>query len=358
MTLDLTGLPPTPEEVAAFVDDKSPDAYDHVVDRLMASPHYGEHEARYWLDAARYAETVGLHYDEPTSIFPYRDYVIKAFNDNKPFDKFTVEQVAGDLLPDATLEQKVATGFTRCGISTSEGGSIEAELLASYAKEYVETNSATFLGLTLGCCSCHDHKFDPVSQKEFYEFSAFFRNTTQKGIGPRTTAAVPPFIRVPAKEDEPRWNIVSKQMDTAKAAVDAYLVANGLDKRSSAPALLKTLATYPSAPPVSAQGLELCLPLQENVGNEIKSVQGVAYQLTGKPEWTTNSLFGAAPIFDGTDYAELGNIGDFDTSRRFFLRLLGTGPVGRALRRDLRPHGPQQQRARLGPVPRPRPTDR
>ena len=115
-------------------------------------------------------------------VWPYRDWVIRAFNDNKPFDRFTVEQLAGDLLPNRTVEQQVATGFTRCGISTSEGGSIEAELLATYAKEHVETNAATFLGLTMGCCACHDHKFDPISQKEFYEFSAFFRNTTQKGI--------------------------------------------------------------------------------------------------------------------------------------------------------------------------------
>ena len=317
VTLDLTGLPPAPEEVDAFLADRSPDAYEKAVDRLLASPRYGEHEARYWLDAARYAETVGLHFDEPSSIYPYRDYVIRAFNENKPFDRFTTEQVAGDLLPNATLEQKVATGFTRCGVSTSEGGSIEAELLATYAKEHVETNATTFMGLTMGCCACHDHKFDPISQKEFYEFSAFFRNTTQKGIGPRTAAAVPPFIRVPAKEDEPRWNVVSKQMDEAKAAVASYLVANGLDNKSTAPALLKKLAAYPSAPPVSAQGLELRLPLQEGAGNGIKNVQGVAYQLTGTPEWTTNSLFGSAPIFNGEDYAELGNIGDFDTADAF-----------------------------------------
>ncbi len=317
VTLDLTGLPPTPEEVAAFVNDPAADAYEKVVDRLLASPHYGEHEARYWLDAARYAETVGLHFDEPTSIFPYRDYVIRSFNDNKPFDRFTVEQVAGDLLPNATLEQKVATGFTRCGISTSEGGSIEAELLAGYAKEAVETNSATFMGLTLGCCSCHDHKFDPVSQKEFYQFSAFFRNTTQKGIGPRTAAAVPPFIRVPAKEDEARWNVVSKQMDDAKAAMTAYMASTGLDKKLNAPVLLQKLAAHPAAPPVSTEGLELQLPLREGVGNEIKSVQGVSYKLTGKPEWTSNALLGSAPNFDSTDYAELGNVGDFDTTDAF-----------------------------------------
>ena len=146
VTLDLTGLPPTPEEVSAFLADNSPNAYEKVVDRLLASPHYGEHEARYWLDAARYAETAGLHFDEPRSIWPYRDWVIKAFNDNKRFDEFVVEQVAGDLLPNHTIDQQVATGFTRCGISTSEGGSIEDEVLATYAKEHVETNATTFLG--------------------------------------------------------------------------------------------------------------------------------------------------------------------------------------------------------------------
>ena len=317
VTLDLTGLPPAPEEVTAFVDDKSPDAYEKVVDRLMANPHYGEHEARYWLDAARYAETVGLHFDEPTSIYPYRDYVIKSFNDNKPFDRFTVEQVAGDLLPNSTLEQKVATGFTRCGISTSEGGSIESEVLASYAKEYVEANSTVFMGLTMGCCACHDHKFDPITQKEFYQFSAFFRNTTQKGIGPRNAPAVPPFIRVPATEDEARWNVVSKQMDDAKAALANYIASTGLDKKTSGPVLLQKLAAYPAAPPASTDGLELHLPLREGAGNEIKSVQGVSYKLTGKPDWLANSLLGSAPTFDSTDYAELGNVGDFDTTDAF-----------------------------------------
>ncbi len=317
VTLDLTGLPPTPEEVTAFVADQSPDAYEKTVDRLLASPHYGEHEARYWLDAARYAETVGLHFDEASSIYPYRDWVIKAFNDNKSFDRFTVEQVAGDLLPNRTLEQQVATGFTRCGVSTSEGGSIESELLATYAKEHVETNATTFMGLTMGCCACHDHKFDPISQKEFYEFSAFFRNTTQKGIGPRTTVAVPPFIRVPAKADEARWNVVSKQMDDAKVAVASYLAATGLSQKLNAPVLLQKLAAHPDAPPVSTQGLELRLPLREGTGSEIKSEQGVIYQIAGKPEWTTNSLFGAAPNFDGNGYAELGNVGDFDTTDAF-----------------------------------------
>ena len=222
VTLDLTGLPPTPDEVSAFLADTSTNAYEKVVDRLLASPHYGEHEGRYWLDAARYAETVGLHIDEPRSIWPYRDWVIRAFNENKPFDQFVTEQVAGDLLPNHTIEQQVATGFTRCGISTSEGGSIEEELLASYAKEYVETNSTVFMGLTMGCCACHDHKFDPISQKEFYQFSAFFRNTTQKGIGSRTDPSIAPFIRVVAPQDRARWAVLPDQKMAAQKELDSY----------------------------------------------------------------------------------------------------------------------------------------
>ncbi len=225
----------------------------------------------------------------------------------------------------------MATGFTRCGVSTSEGGSIEAELLATYAKEHVETNATTFMGLTLGCCACHDHKFDPLSQKEFYQFSAFFRNTTQKGIGPRTTAAVPPFIRVPAKEDEARWNVVSKQMDDAQAAVTGYLAATGLDKNLTPAGLLQKLAARPAVPPVSTAALELELPLRDN-DKVIKSTQGVAYQLTGKAEWAENGLLGPAPIFDGTDYAELGNIGDFDTADAFsygvWIRVKNGAPSG------------------------------
>ena len=349
VTLDLTGLPPTPDEIDAFLADRSPDAYGKAVDRLLASPHYGEHEARYWLDAARYAETVGLHFDEATSIFPYRDWVIRAFNDDMPFDRFTVEQVAGDLLPDATLDQKVATGFTRCGVSTSEGGSIETEVLASYAKEAVETNSATFMGLTLGCCACHDHKFDPISQKEFYEFSAFFRHTTQKGIGPRTAAAVPPFIRVPAKADEARWNVVSKEMDETRAAIAAYLAAAPLNQKTPAAVLAQRLATHPAAPPVNPEALELQLPLRDNSGKTITSTTGVAYQLSGDPKWT-DGLLGPTPLFDGISYAELGNVGDFDTNNAFsyggWIRVTGT-----ADRRGVRPHGSQQQLPRLGPVP-------
>ena len=328
VTLDLTGLPPTPEEVAGFLNDKGPDAYEKVVDRLLADPHYGEHEARYWLDAARYAETVGLHFDEATSIYPYRDWVIKAFNDNKPFDRFTVEQVAGDLLPNRTMEQQVATGFTRCGVSTSEGGSIEAEVLASYAKEYVEVNSTVFMGLTMGCCACHDHKFDPISQKEFYEFSAFFRNTTQKGVGPRTAVSVPPAIRVPAPADEARWNALPGERAAAQETLNNYVAKATAELASSFSDRLQKCSLAAIAAPVSPEALELQLPLHENTGREIKSSKDTVYQRTGEPKWVDDGMLGPAPLLDGVSSAELGNIGDFDTKDAFsygaWVRVTGT----------------------------------
>ncbi|MEZ5396032.1 MAG: DUF1549 domain-containing protein [Bryobacterales bacterium] len=167
VSFDLTGPPPEPADVEAFVADKSPDAYEKVVDRLLASPAWGEHRARYWLDAARYADTHGLHIDNYREMWPYRDWVIEAFNQNMPFDEFTVEQIAGDLLPNPTPSQLIATGFHRCNITTNEGGVIPEEVAAIYAKDRADTTGAVWLGLTVGCATCHDHKFDPIKQKDF-----------------------------------------------------------------------------------------------------------------------------------------------------------------------------------------------
>src|SRR3712207_4443013 len=165
VTLDLTGLPPTPEEVDAFLADESPDAYEKVVDRLLASPHYGERMALKWLDLARYADTHGYHIDSHRDMWPWRDWVIHAFNRNMPFDQFTVEQLAGDLLPNATLEQKVATGFNRNHPINFEGGAIPEEYHAAYIADRIDTTTTTWMGLTVRCAQCHDHKYDPISQK-------------------------------------------------------------------------------------------------------------------------------------------------------------------------------------------------
>ncbi len=204
VSLDLTGLPPTPAEVEAFVKDRSPDAYEKLVNRLLASPHWGEHRARYWLDAARYADTHGLHIDNYREMWPYRDWVIQAFNRNLTFDRFTTEQLAGDLLPNPTLDQQIASGFNRCNITTNEGGAIPEEVEVMYAKDRVETTSAVWLGLTMGCATCHDHKFDPLKQKEFYQFAAFFKNTTQKPLD-GNISDTPPVIVVPRPDDRERW---------------------------------------------------------------------------------------------------------------------------------------------------------
>ena len=190
--LDLTGLPPTWEEVERFVGDRSPDAYDRMVDRLLASPHYGEHMARWWLDLARYADSNGYQVDLTRSIWPYRDWVIQAFNRNEPFDQFTIEQLAGDLLPNATLEQRVATGFNRNTKINDEGGGDAEEYRTKAVKDRVATVATAWLGLTMNCAECHSHKYDPITQEEYYRFYAFFNSTTDGG-----NYSVDPNVSVP-----------------------------------------------------------------------------------------------------------------------------------------------------------------
>jgi mono/diheme cytochrome c family protein len=225
--LDLTGLPPDPEDVEAFVNDKSPRAYEKYVDKLMASPHWGEHRARYWLDAARYADTHGIHVDNYREMWPYRDWVINAYNRNLPFDRFIIEQLAGDLLPNRTLDQQIASGFHRCNVTTNEAGVIVEEVEAIYAKDRVDTTGTVFLGLTVGCATCHDHKFDPISMRDFYSMAAFFRNTTQNAMD-GNIPDTPPVIVVPNEEDRPRWEALKQEaaglrdrMEKARAGADS-----------------------------------------------------------------------------------------------------------------------------------------
>ena len=205
VALDLTGLPPEPSVVEQFVQDKSPEAYNNLIEHYLTSEAYGEHRARYWLDAARYADTHGIHFDNYRQMWPYRDWVIKAYNRNLPFDQFTVHQIAGDMLPDPTLDQLIATGFHRCNATTNEGGVIPEEYEAIYAKDRVDTTGTVFLGLTVGCASCHDHKFDPILQKDFYSMAAFFRNTTQHAMDGNISDS-PPTLVVPSDEDRDQWH--------------------------------------------------------------------------------------------------------------------------------------------------------
>ncbi|MCA9152070.1 MAG: DUF1549 domain-containing protein, partial [Planctomycetales bacterium] len=184
VTLDLTGLPPTPDEIAAFQNDTSVDAYERVVERLFKSAHYGEHMARYWLDAARYGDTHGLHLDNFRMIWPYRDWVINAFQNNMPFDQFTIEQLAGDLLPNATQEQLVATGFNRCNVTTSEGGALEAEYEVYYTNDRVATMSTVWMGASMGCVICHDHKFDAIPTSDYYAIYATLASSHEPEVLP------------------------------------------------------------------------------------------------------------------------------------------------------------------------------
>lgn len=182
LSFDITGLPPTREEVKAFVQDKSPDAYEKLVDRLLSSKHFGEQMAVYWLDLVRYADSVGYHGDQPISVSPFRDYVIDAFNENMPFDQFTREQLGGDLLTEATVRQKIASGYNRLGMMSAEGGVQPKEYLAKYAAERVRNVSLVWMGATLGCCECHNHKYDPFTMVDFYSMASFFADIQEKGI--------------------------------------------------------------------------------------------------------------------------------------------------------------------------------
>ncbi len=199
VTFDLTGLPPTVAQIDTFLADRRAGAYERLLDRVFASPQYGEQMARIWLDAARYGDTHGLHLDNERSIWPYREWVISAFNRNMPFDQFTIEQLAGDLLPNPTLSQRVATGFNRCNVTTSEGGSIDDEYYMRYAVDRVETTATVWLGLTAGCAACHDHKFDPLTQKEFYQLFSYFFSLTERAMDGNALLP-PPTLKVPSAE--------------------------------------------------------------------------------------------------------------------------------------------------------------
>ncbi|WP_442484814.1 PSD1 and planctomycete cytochrome C domain-containing protein [Aeoliella sp. SH292] len=215
VTLDLTGLPPTPEEVEAYIADESPEAYERLVDRLLASPHYGEHMARYWLDAVRYGDTHGLHLDNYREMWPYRDWVVRAMNSNVPWDRFTLMQIAGDMLPEATLDDQIASGFNRCHVTTNEGGSITEEVHIRNVVDRVSTTGSVFLGLTMGCAVCHDHKFDPISARDFYSMSAYFNNMDGPALD-ENRADPAPTIKAPTPEQSQKLDELRDELAIAR----------------------------------------------------------------------------------------------------------------------------------------------
>ncbi len=219
LSFDLTGLPATPAEVDAFVNDKSPNAYEKVVDRLIASPHFGERMAMAWLDWVRYADTAGYHSDNEREVWLFRDYVINSFNTNKPFDVFTTEQIAGDLLPNPTREQKIASGYNRMLLTTEEGGAQAKEYTAKYAADRVRNASTVWLGATLGCAECHDHKFDPYTTKDFYRFAAFFADVDEIAVGRQSPT------KLPTTEQQAKMDAIDKQLAALKTTLDTQTPA-------------------------------------------------------------------------------------------------------------------------------------
>ncbi|MCI0740704.1 MAG: DUF1553 domain-containing protein [Gemmataceae bacterium] len=315
LSLDLTGLPPDPADVEAFVNDQAPDAYEKYVDKMMASKHWGEHRGRYWLDAARYADSHGIHFDNYREIWAFRDWVINAFNKNMPFDQFTIEQLAGDLLPKRTLDQQIATGFNRCNITTNEGGVIPEEYLVLYTRDRTETVSQVWLAMTTGCAVCHNHKYDAFSINDFYSMSAFFNNTTQ-GAMDGNIPNTPPIITVPRAEDRPRWEALVKEIEEAKKSIAKRKEEA---KKDYAPWLAQAKPET-VAPLLPSEGLLVHAKLNE--GKDKK----VAVTVNGKPrefdigsgfEWIAGKLEGQAALVRPGPSVEIADAGNFEKDQGF-----------------------------------------
>ena len=310
VSLDLTGLPPAPAEVDAFVADKSPLAYEKVVDRLLASARYGERMAAPWLDAARYADTNGYQTDAERYMWRWRDWVIQAFNRNLPFDQFVVQQIAGDMLPDATLDQTIATGFNRNHRGNGEGGIIPEEYAVEYVVDRVETTSTVFMGLTLGCARCHDHKYDPFTQKEFYQLFAYFNNVPERGKANKYGNS-PPMIHAPT----PAQQLELQKLDRAVAAADKRFAALGeaatSAQRQWESALDKSVSVDWSIP----HDLVAHFPLDDNLTGDASPPQ-IAEMREGAAQFAPGRIGGAAS-FDGKRFIAAGDLGAFGFQDKF-----------------------------------------
>jgi hypothetical protein len=313
VTLDLTGLPPTLEEVDAFLGDRSADAYEKVVDRLLASPRYGERMAARWLDGARYADTNGYQSDGERFMWRWRDWVIEAFNRNMPFDRFTVEQIAGDMLPSPTLDQRIATGFNRNHRGNAEGGIIPEEYAVEYVVDRVDTTFTVWLGLTVGCARCHDHKYDPISQKEFYRLFAYFNNVPERGKAIKYGNS-PPMIKAPTPEQQERLRGIEQKL----AAVEKkYAVLEG-ERKAAQAVWERSLDLTRKVHWAPTDGLVAHYPLDpDGVGDspataksEPAAFENAAYVL---------GRIGQAADFDGRRYVLAGNVGDFGFYDKFSL---------------------------------------
>ena len=307
--IDLTGLPPEPDAVDDFVSDSSRDAYEAFLDRLLDSPRFGEHWAAMWLDAARYADTNGYQTDGTRSMWRWRDWVIDAFNRNLPFDRFTIEQIAGDMLPDATLDQVIASGFNRNHRTTAEGGSVNEEFRVEYVADRAETTATVWLGMTLGCARCHDHKFDPLSQREYYQFFSYFNNVQERGMV-WNFGNEDPLVLAPTPQQQVRLQAMESDLNAARRAWDAMAeqVRAGQARWEAGLGPEAGVGWAPS------RGLLVHAPLDGLL--EVPTYTGGSINGSKKPERVSTELtqgrMGSAAKFDGTRYADLGEVGNFN----------------------------------------------
>ncbi len=233
-SLSLTGLPPSIEQIDQFLADTNHDAYEQMIDRLLESPAYGVNQARYWLDAVRYADTQGFHQDNRRSVWPYRDWVVRAFNEDLPYTDFTTWQLAGDLLDKPTLDQQIASGYIRIHPTTNEGGAIAEEYQVRYAFDRVETTSTVFLGVTIGCARCHDHRFDPITQEEYFGMYAFFNSTTENPLT-KPLEPVPPFVQAPSAEQQVVLAKLTQQQESLESGVSLPAVRDWVNAAKLSP---------------------------------------------------------------------------------------------------------------------------
>ena len=333
LSLDLTGLPPDPADVARFIADESPQAYERQVDRLLNSPHYGERMAMQWLDLARYADTHGFHIDGRRDMWHWRDWVIQAFNDNKPFDDFTVEQLAGDLLPKPTRQQKIATGFNRNHMINHEGGAIPAEYHTEYVVDRVETVSTVWMAMTMGCARCHDHKYDPIKQREFYEFFAFFNSVDELGLDGVNGNAVP-MLQLPDESQQDRL----ERLDSAIRSVKSDLPESRI-QRDLADWEQTALETIPRA---DREGLEAHYELEGGFSDSSGNYRHGRI-MRGEPLFRTNKA-GQGASFDVDTHVAFPGTRQFDLSRpftiAFWMRRSGLVEIGVLSKMD----GPDAQR--------------
>jgi hypothetical protein len=307
VTLDLIGEPPTTNEVNAFLADKSPNAYEKVVDRLFASPKYGERMAIDWMDCSRYADSNGFQSDYERFQYRWRDWVINAYNKNLPFDEFTVDQLAGDLLPNPTLEQQIATGFNRNNRVNTEGGIISEEWRVEMVIDRVETTTATWLGLTAGCARCHDHKYDPISQKEFYSLNSYFSNIPEEGTGVDAAVNQEPYIKAPYPDQTRKMAELVSKLTSYETQQRTCMVA---DRKAA-----ENLTVEPESPdPAITQG-QIARYTFSDAG--LGQARGVpAPTLVGKPKFDIGRSTGSV-VTGGDNYLDMGSVGDFDGTHGF-----------------------------------------